>query len=431
MEIRSSQLSLIGQTASGADSSRPLPPLQPGQRLEAWVLAHPSASRIILDTGGRRLIAESNLPLQPGDHLELEVVSTHEGVAPRLKIVSQSRSSTQLIAQTLRTLLPKQESMPQAFNKMKALINNPEILSRLPPTVVDPLVSLMDSLPLQSDLIHPDTLKTALRHSGLLHESLRTQSESSSKDAGPTDLKGKLLQLAQVLRTPPYVSQRPNHAPQPGIPSTKDNPSPPSKSSLPEPPFNSHLERPSAKIPPGVQLPSIHKAVVREHNHTEETLSTPEDPMDILSKKTSAALARIVLDQLASLPKTEGSNTSWHFELPFRHGEIIETLQLIIQGEVPSQKNPPQEPCWSVIIKMEPPSLGKIEARVILQEGKLNVFLWSKSAHTNRLFKRYLEKLAENFLAQGLQPNQLQTMDGPPPPTPHPTFTPPLLDERI
>ncbi len=468
MEIRPALISILTPTSSGSESRQPLAPLQAGQRLEAWVLGRHSSTQVLLDLGGRHLVADSNLPLRTGDHLKLEVIHSN-GPQPHLKILSQTSPRDQLTTQTLRTALPKQEPLPQALRSMATLVSSPDTSNRLPSPVLDKLMSLLDSLPNRIDLVQAATLKTALRHSGLLHESLQTSpSAPSSSHSEPQDLKSKLLQLAKAIRNQKIGAEPPASSLQPLRPSIRATiplevrpPSPQSHAPSPPLPTPSSPAPPSARPPtvdapdPGVSptpakvafsgdpeatsnqtlfhqqtsnVPDQHR---QENAQAQDSGRLLDDPIELLTKKVSGAIARIVLDQLASLPKMDSPSFTWHFELPFKNGEGIDLLHLTIQGEQHSAKRTVQNPSWSVVVEMEPPDLGKIQVRLVLQDEQVSAYFWSESDRTHQLFERHLDKLAQNFRSQGLQPNLLQTLDGTPPASPQPAPDRPLVDESI
>ena len=156
-----------------------------------------------------------------------------------------------------------------------------------------------------------------------------------------------------------------------------------------------------------------------------------EETLELISEKVSAAIARITLDQLASLPKTDNPVLTWHFELPVLQEEAFDSLRLTIQGDSRQTRDEPDERPWSVVIEMEPVNLGKISIRLVLREKRISAYFWSESERTRGLFERHMQSLADNLLSQGLQPEHLQTVrDAPPAATPL-RHDIPLVDESI
>lgn len=481
MEIRSSHLSLLTQTAATSASRQPLPALQAGQRLEAWVLNRQSPSQVLLEVLGRRVLADTRLPLRAGDHLKLEVVA-NLGTLPQLKIIAHTPQSSQVAAQALRTILPKEEPLTQTFSSLKETVNQPRLRNQLPPAVVEKLSTLLDTLPRRAELVQADSLKKVLRRSGLLAETtqMAISSAADTKSTG-MDLKTQLVQLVNYLRSrapeptatrqtepvpadrtgpnPPPAAPRlpdsegrlnlPSQASRPPLiprPSVPANP-PPTVSNPPLP--GNRSESPTAGPEPATRAPSP-PALRTEGSHTKpqphpsqgpgETTPTklprtPAPPMEntleLIGEKVSAAIARITLDQLASLPKADNPVLTWHFELPVLQEEAFDPLRLTIQGDPRQTRDEPEERPWSVVIEMEPANLGKIRIRLVLQEKRISAYFWSESEQTRGLFERHMQSLAGNLLSQGLEPEHLQTVrDAPPvPPSLRPDV--PLVDENI
>ncbi len=157
--------------------------------------------------------------------------------------------------------------------------------------------------------------------------------------------------------------------------------------------------------------------------------------MPELAEKVSGALARIVVDQIASLPKPETQVLSWHLEIPFRDGENLESLQLTIAGEQRAKGDPSETSPWTVDLEMTPPGLGRIRVRLVLQGEKISSYFWGESETTLRLLEHHLDTLARRFRAAGLEPNYLQAVGelraGTRPAPTEPMITGPLLDEKI
>ena len=375
MEIRRTLLALVGRTGPVPQNGQPLPPLQPGQRLEAWVTARQSATQVVLQVEGKKLVAETALPLRVGDRLSLEVVD-NRGKIPQLKILEQGASFT---LQTLRSALPRQEPLIQALRFLAATRGT----EPAPPcSVTDRLAALITTLPQRSDLVHPQRLRQAIRQSGLFYEA---NLSPAAPAPGSLDLKFQLLQLARLIGHPPAGAFPKN--------------------------------RPPATPPAGQEVPVANPAA-----------GAPES----VSAKVSAALSRLVLNQLASLPAPEHPALLWHLELPLRNGDQLEPFKLTIEEERTKTAAGRSSTQWSVWVEMAPPRLGNLRIKLTLRQNQVSAYLWSESPRTRALFQRHLETLGQNLRARGLETDRIQTLKEPPQsPPPLPVSDEPLVDESI
>ncbi len=368
-------------------------------------------------------MAETPLPLRIGDHLLLEVLG-NEGTLPHLKILQRDVSASQPTLRTLRSALPRQEPIAQALRSLAAMAGNPEIKASLPTPLTDQLTALIESLPHLADLGQADQLETAIRKNGLLYESLQSQSLLPIYPSAPQDLKSRLLQLAHTLRT----WKKDTRATTESAVSRTITPLPHTTRQTRS---SNHAASISATLAAGRNTeqeatmtttrssPSQDHSTPLEEKGRESSLPpdserNQEAIRSVIARKISAGLSRIILDQLASLPKPDISTLTWHFELPFRNGQRLDSLYLHIQEERRKSAIEETPPHWSVLVEMTPPGLGKIQVKLILQNGEINAYLWSDSGQTRALFERHLELLSGHFRTQGLETNHIQILQAPP-----------------
>jgi len=160
---------------------------------------------------------------------------------------------------------------------------------------------------------------------------------------------------------------------------------------------------------------------------------TLETLLDTLGRKVGAALARITVDQLASLPQPERPKTVWHLEIPYQDQERLDVLSLVIKKEPEKQTSPDEAPSalWSVDLELRPADLGTIRARLVLNGTRVSTYFWGEQAATRRLFQRHLGRLEQQLVRAGLTPAQLQVMERPlATPNLEPPATGPLLNEE-
>ncbi len=373
MDIRFPSVPLV--PLSREAGARPAFPLfRTGEQLTARVLAQTAPRRLLLEVSGHRLSAETDLALQIGDRLRLEVV--HTGPKPHLKVIGRlSPALTTTLA--LRHALPRQAPLDQALRSFRAALDQPT----LAPAVRTQIEALLGSLPDRSALGQPDKLQAAMRLSGLFMEA---SAVTSTVPMEAWDLKTRLLELAASIKT-------------------------------------AQLQTPAA---------SESETQVSAAN---STASGKSDPLPELAAKASGALARIVLDQLASLPKPDTQILTWQLEIPFRDGERLETLRLTIAGGKQAKGAAYELLPWTVDLEIEPPGLGRIRIKLVLQGKKISSYFWGETATTTRLLEHHLHTLARRFRAAGLEPNHLQAIPQSQPERPAASLPAagPLLDEKI
>lgn len=149
-----------------------------------------------------------------------------------------------------------------------------------------------------------------------------------------------------------------------------------------------------------------------------------------LHQRTEGAIARIVLDQLASLPQAEGKPMVWQMEIPFSDDGRSDTAKLKVVRENPHGVQSGQA-FWSVILELSPPGLGAIHSRINLCGDCVNTYFWSDEGSTAHLIQEHLDLLAARMQQAGLNVGEINALPGVPaestmasPPTA------PLVDER-
>ncbi len=177
----------------------------------------------------------SDLPLLKGDQLIVNssvvprATSTQattqvatQATTPHLELQQlHSIPSTQKIQQTIinlvRLLVPTQNSYSPLLNNILSLVSaKPELLKQLPPNIQQAIKQVSQHIPRMESLRTADTVKQAIKHSGVLFESsLKSRSLTSgpltSEPSKPELLKAKLLKpqllKQELLKQEPLKSQ--------------------------------------------------------------------------------------------------------------------------------------------------------------------------------------------------------------------------------
>jgi flagellar hook-length control protein FliK len=137
-------------------------------------------------------------------------------------------------------------------------------------------------------------------------------------------------------------------------------------------------------------------------------LSAPNDPKTLLHK-AEGALARVVLDQLASQPQAEGRQTVWQVQIPFTDDAHTDAARLKIVRERRTL-NDAEQAYWSVELELHPPGLGGIHSRITLAGGRIDSHFWSDRQATADLIQSHLELLEARLRQAGLDVGRLDTL---------------------
>jgi len=158
-----------------------------------------------------------------------------------------------------------------------------------------------------------------------------------------------------------------------------------------------------------------------------------ESELKELLNRTESALAKIVLDQLASAPQPDSTTQNWRLDLPFQNQGRAETASLQISRDGGRQGGGEGDASlpWAVTLELKPPGLGTLHSRLTLYRGEVSGVFWSDAPATAELVRQHLDILDFRLRAAGLKTGQLDAAVGTPPETISAQVRPRLLDERV
>ena len=437
--------------------SEALGSLRPGQQIGARVLSATRDHQVLLAIGGQRVRAQTRVGLRAGERLLLSVTNT--GNPLQLQVLNQS-PVVPARARALRAALPKQAPLQQLFGRLRDFTADtgtrppapaavdpfpgnppsvhaaagqppgkgnpppsagargapvapspspaqPDPASRPPvaPAAVSTPPPLNAAEPLPSPLsraapptgrppdrdlsqritqvlaqaldadeaVTPARLRRAFGDSGLLLEARL----AAGQRAGP-DLKGSLLQLRTLLRerleAPLTVDRHPG------------------------PPATTHS---------GLSL-------------IQELLS-----------QTESGLARVLINQLASLPPDDGGKQVWQFELPVRLAERIDCFRFQVSRDGGGGERETAQAGWNVRIDFDLAGLGPVCSHLSLRGGRISSHFVARREATGRLLEQALPQLQRAFTRAGLEVGRLSARhDEHLEALPLPGPSHPLLDEK-
>ncbi len=362
--------------------------LQPGNSLNAVVDAKLAANSFVLKlSGGQLLRAQTIQTLELGQMLKLEVVKA--GTVPELKIIAPERAAQPgqtVVTQALRQYLPKQQSLTDFAVSLR---QNALLTAGKSDIVSVAINKALGAILPKNELITAEALKQYISNSGIFLEAKLTNLPLTLQG----DLKGHLLNLLDVLQK------------------TQGNQKTLSGGETIHPDKAQEVDSATAITLPGDSAGIIDKALLN---------------------KTEGAIARIVLDQLASLPQNDDKQNVWQIELPFIDGHRIDLVKLKINRESKTTHESEQAN-WSVVLELNPPGLGTLHSRISLAGGAINTYFWSEQQNITELVREHLDLLSNCYTQAGLAVGQLDALEGAPvhAKSPASSLLPALLDEHI
>jgi hypothetical protein len=154
--------------------------------------------------------------------------------------------------------------------------------------------------------------------------------------------------------------------------------------------------------------------------------------LDLL-KQTEAALARVQLNQLASLPReSENRLVEWLFDIPVRRGNDVDlwSARLYRDAEGNTETNEKTKAQWSVQLAFDLPGLGPMQAQVNLHGDRVSTHFWATRQDTLPRLRENLHALREAMLEVGLDVGEIDCQLGAIPDIPG-RDRGPLISEKV
>lgn len=423
-----------------ARSDTPLATWRVGQVLAATVISSPQAGQTgqsELRIGNLLVKAQTGaLNLTAGQTLRLEVASLKE--LPVLKLLGLLQQNP--VAQALRSVLPRQQPLAPLFAALARVVNPSGSGPPLDPAISRLARELFARLPDTASVSRPTSLQQALRDSGQFLESKLAQSVLARPPLakGETlarDFKANLLRLVQVLRenvanSAPVTSR--------AAASATAQASAAQLSSQLSSQLASSLAS-SVRLPPGL-LGDPSAPLQRGQPPLPVPLAglaqlarsgAPLTPQELL-RHVEAALARVQLNQLSSLPVERQLAPEWLIELPVRRDAEMDIWSLRISRDPAADKDSAvgAAPDWTVMLAFDLPGLGPMQTRVSLRGDRVTAQFFSQTQGILPVISEHLPLLQSRLQQAGLQVDDLSCHHGQIPAPASPPRTR-ILDERV
>lgn len=471
-ELRLKLIPTAGEAGSAAvaekqDSSAPSSP--PKQPLDAKILgitttkiqlqisnpstAEPGSKQAVTITIDRAQLSNAPANLKVGQSLNLEIVKT--GSAPEFKVIPAAvKISEAKVAEFVKQFLPRHEAAPIFLNQlMKDL---PKLMENesVPQALKDIAAKIIRNLPPKEQLITSQGLKQSIVNSGLFLEAklppamaqdqlIKELPQLIKNESVPQSLQRIAAEILQNLTT--------QKQPLPGSPGLEQQfaglklmpeaelPLAPSAVKPPDDGMSTkEVDKPAITAKAGVLvevtdvdaagknamqgasaedfkanlLKFIHALKQELAPQGEQQLNqTDLDLLKNLQNKTENTVAKLVLDQLMSLPKDDTPKQQWIIDIPFIDRQQAESVKIEIQRDKENKQQSGNSD-WSVNITITPPELGTIHCMLSYRNAAINAFFKSQNTHTTELIKHNLDYLKNQLEASGLTTGHMDAHDG-------------------
>ena len=287
--------------------------------------------------------------LKPGQQIQLQVSKQSSQTSFTLVPNEPIANMDQKILETVKKALPIQSPPSEAVNQIIRSIPLLNKNEKIPDALKRIAREILDTIPHSKDLKDPKQLKQSITQSGVF---LEAKLANKSNIDLQTDFKGQLLKIHQGLK-----------------------------------------QEVSAKTEQNIQS--------NELNLLKE-----------MQQKTESSLARIILNQLTSMPKEEGQRQVWLVDLPFLHKDNAESVKIEINREHESENQ--QQENWSVDITVTPPEMATIHCKVSCFDKTISTRFWSDEQQVVNKISNNLDYLKTQFEKAGINPGQLSAHIGVP-----------------
>jgi len=276
--------------------------------------------------------------------LTLQVIKT--GPQVQLQILPQ-QSPEQTITTAIKDHLPKEVAAPELLNQLIRAF--PQIASneKVSETLKRLAQEILRDLPKQQQLTESTQLKKSLDNSGLYLEAKLAHTKQKTELTLNSDFKAVLLKFIQALQ---------------------------------------------------------HESQVDKNNLASD--DQLKNLLKDLQNKSEGALARLMLNQLKSLPQEDQNKQVWIMDLPFTEKKQTTSIKIEIEKNHKKSQQTEQKN-WSATITLSPPHLDTLHCKISYFDNAVHTNFWSEDAKTTKLIQDNLGYLTTRFEAEGLTPGNM------------------------
>ena len=384
--------------------------------------AEPGSKQATPITIDRTQLSNAPSALKVGQNLNLEIVKA--GTATEFKVIPNAVNIQETkVAEFVKQFLPRHEAAPIFLNQL--IKDLPKLMANesIPQPLKDIAAQIIQNLPPKEQLITSQSLKQAIANSGLFLEAklllpamaqaelIKELPQLIKNESVPQSLQRIAAEILQNLtQKEPLID-----GPSPQQPVANSKPMPETelaalKLNLADTPKADAVSIEDFKA----NLLKFIQALKQEITHPGEQQLNPTelDLLKNLQNKTENTVAKLVLDQLSSLPKDDNPKQQWIIDIPFIDRQQAESVKIEMQRDKESKQQSGSND-WSVNITITPPELGTIHCMVSYRHDVINTFFKSQNTQTTELIKHNLDYLKNQLEASGLTPGHMDAHDGP------------------
>lgn len=321
---------------------------QVGQVLQALVADKLPSGELVLRIGAAQVTATSDIPVQKGAVMTLEVKSLTP--VPLLSVKAASEAVANQIdplRSQLQMLMSRQGNVTDPLATLMDPVRSAKLLALLD-VKSGATAELIKHANLFEQLSDPKQLREAVNRSGLFLEPRLLHLALSGETQLPPDLKADLLRLREQLDQ--------------------------------------------------ALLAGLNKK------------GALSEPLRAFREQVDGALATIALHQLAAHGPGERSNAMWLIHIPFQMQDAAHRLSLSISRNSPQNSADEEaEDDWKVLLDVSLPHLGTIEAELYLRSNKLSVVMNSEIETTASLMQEHLSGLRSALESRGMEVGVLRS----------------------
>ncbi|MDP1773684.1 MAG: flagellar hook-length control protein FliK [Methylobacter sp.] len=409
-------------------------------------LAEPGSKQAALITIDRTQLTNAPSDLKVGQNLNLEIVKA--GTAPEFKIIPAAVNIPEAkVAEFVKQFLPRHEAAPIFLNQL--IKDLPKLMKNesVPQALKDIAAKIIQNLPPKEQLITSQGLKQSIVNSGLFLEAklppamaqadlIKELPQLIRNESVPQSLQRIAAEILQNLTQKQPLSGSSGLEQQlagskleltsPAVNPADDGMASKEADKLlstakagalvetTDAAGKNTMQQASAEDFKANLLKFIHALKQELNPQGEQQLNqTDLDLLKNLQNKTENTVAKLVLDQLMSLPKDDNPKQQWIIDIPFIDRHQAESVKIEIQQDKENKQQSGSND-WSVNITITPPELGTIHCMVSYRHDVINTFFKSQNTQTTELIKHNLDYLKNQLEASGLTTGHMDAHDGSP-----------------
>jgi hypothetical protein len=353
--------------------------------------------------------------LKAGQSLSLQIVKA--GTTPEFKIIPNSSNIPEAkVAEFVKQFLPRHEASPIFLNQL--IKDLPQLMKNdsVPQALKDIAAKIIQNLPPKEQLITSQGLRQSIANSGLFLEAkmplaitqaelLKELPQLIKNESVPQSLQRIAAEILQNLSPnsgPPAANTKPVSSAE-LLPTGNES----GNTSIAKTLGDAELITGDFKA----NLLKFIQALKQEITQQSE----PSNQVDLdlfknLQHKTENTVAKLVLDQLMSLPKEDSPKQQWIIDIPFIDRQQAESVRIEVQRDK-ENKQQSGNGDWSVNITITPPELGTIHCIVSYRNDLINTFFKSRNTQTTELIKHNLDYLKNQLEESGLKTGHMDAHD--------------------